>query len=90
MSKILFISYGIVLIALSILMCLQESRNRKINFFVAILLCLLITPFFAYFVMGLLPAHNPRGCIWCGNLFNEVEYCGICGKNDNGEFKNKL
>ena len=75
------------LVSLTILMCLQESRRRKVNFFFALLLCILITPFFAYFFIGLQPLRNPRGCAYCGNTLNEAEYCGLCGKNVVGELK---
>ncbi len=74
-------------ITIAVLMCIQESKNRKINFIVAFLLSVAITPFFAYFVFGLLPARNPKGCNWCGNKKNEAEYCGLCGKNENGELR---
>jgi hypothetical protein len=33
----------------------------------------------------MLPARNPKGCKWCGNTKNEAKFCGLCGKNENGE-----
>jgi hypothetical protein len=72
-------------ISLSILFCWQESRNRKINFFVALLICIAITPFLGYFIIRSIGFRNPKGCKWCGNKYNEAEYCGICGKNETGE-----
>jgi 4-amino-4-deoxy-L-arabinose transferase-like glycosyltransferase len=71
-------------IALTLLMCLEESRKRKIHFVFALILCLIITPFFAYFIISSKPLRNPRGCHWCGNVKNEAEYCGLCGKNETG------
>lgn len=82
-----FIIFYLLLIALSVLMCLQESRKREINFFVALLICALITPLVGYFIILAFPLRNPRGCQWCGNTKNEAEYCGICGKNALGELK---
>ena len=76
---------GTTYVALAILMCLQESRRRKISFIAALLLSIFITPFFAYFIIGLLPLRNAKGCKWCDNTANEAEYCGLCGKNDAGE-----
>jgi hypothetical protein len=71
-------------ITLVILMCKQESEKRKINFFVALIICLIITPFFGYFVISNFGLRNPKGCKWCNNTLNEAEYCGICFKNENG------
>jgi len=80
-----------VLLALTILMCYQESKKRKINFFIALLLSFITTPLIGYFIVSNRPLRNPRGCKWCGNEKNEAEYCGICGKNENGEqITNKL
>jgi multisubunit Na+/H+ antiporter MnhG subunit len=69
-------------------MCLQESKKRKIHFVVALLFCLLITPFFAYFIISAQGLRNPRGCNRCGNTKNEAEYCGLCKKNEFGELRN--
>jgi hypothetical protein len=30
---------------------------------------------------------NPKGCNWCGNEYNEAIYCGLCGKNVEGEIR---
>jgi hypothetical protein len=64
MTNIVLFILGFFYIVIAILMCIQESNNRKINFWVALLLCIVITPFFAYFIIGLLPLRNPRGCNW--------------------------
>jgi hypothetical protein len=85
MSTIILGLVGIFYVAIAVMMCIQESRNRKISIFVALLLSIIITPFFAYFVFGMLPARNPKGCKWCGNTKNEAKFCGLCGKNENGE-----
>ena len=80
----IYIIIGVVL-TLTILMCYQESKKRKINFFIALLLCFVNTPLIGYFIVSSRPLRNPRGCKWCGNEKNEAKYCGICGKNENGE-----
>ena len=78
----------VVFVSLTILMCWQESRKRKINFLVAILICLIATPLVGYFVLNGRPLRNPRGCDWCDNDKNEAEYCSICGKNIDGKLRN--
>jgi uncharacterized membrane protein SpoIIM required for sporulation len=68
-------------------MCWQESQKRKIHFIFALLLCCIITPFFAYFIISARGLRNAQGCIHCGNKKNEAEYCGLCGKNENGDLR---
>ncbi len=68
-------------------MCLQESKKRKINFISALFICILLTPFFGYFIISGRPLRNPKGCKWCGNEENEAEFCGICNKNESGELR---
>ena len=73
-------------------MCYQESKNRKINFFLALLICIVTTPLIGYFIISSFGLRNPKGCNWCGNTKNEAVFCGICGKNDEGlsrEIENK-
>jgi len=65
-------------------MCHQESRLRKISFAAAFLLCILLSPFIAYFVISTFALRNPPGCDHCGNSKNEAEFCGLCGKNREG------
>ena len=78
-----------VLLILTVLMCWQESKKRKIGFVPALLLCLVISPLIAYFIISSRPLRQAKGCQWCGNTYNEVEYCGVCGKNEQGELKIK-
>jgi 4-amino-4-deoxy-L-arabinose transferase-like glycosyltransferase len=73
-----------IAIVLTLLMCWQESKKRKIHFVIAIILCVFITPFFAYFIISTQGLRNPKGCNWCGNIKNEAEFCGLCGKNVEG------
>lgn len=74
----------IVMLVLTVLMCRQESKRRKISFTTALLICLIISPLFGYLFISSRPLRNPRGCVWCGNEENEADYCGICGKNEAG------
>lgn len=80
---------ALIVLVLTILMCLQESKKRKITFWKAFIICLLISPFFGYFIITNHGLRNPAGCKWCGNEKNEAEFCGICGKNVEGILKNK-
>jgi hypothetical protein len=82
-------AYAIVifLLVLSILMCWQESKHRKISFIAALLICIVTTPFVGYFIINSRPLRVPRGCQWCGNAENEAEFCGLCGKNAAGELR---
>jgi hypothetical protein len=77
----LFILIGL---SLTVLMCWQESRRRKINFFVALLICIVTTPLIGYVIIMSTYSRNPKGCLHCGNSQNEAEYCGVCGKNEAG------
>ena len=71
-------------IALVLLTSWQESRYRKIHFLIALGVLIIATPLFGYFIVSSIRLRNPVGCKWCGNKENEVEYCGICGKNEEG------
>lgn len=77
---------SIAYIVLVLLTSWQESRNREIHFLVALIILILATPLFGYFIVSSFPLRNPMGCMWCGNKENEVEYCGVCGKNIEGDF----
>jgi 4-amino-4-deoxy-L-arabinose transferase-like glycosyltransferase len=73
-----------IAIILTLLMCWQESKRRKIHVAMAILICILATPLFGYFIISSFALRNPVGCNWCGNTKNEAVYCGLCGKNKEG------
>lgn len=76
-------------VVLVFLMCFQESKKRKISLPVALLLCLFLSPIIGYFIIVSRPLRFAKGCNWCDNDRNEVEFCGVCGKNELGE-TNKL
>lgn len=80
----------IALLTVTILMCWQESQVRKINFWLALLLCLILSPFFGYLIIGSVKLRKPRGCNWCKNAANEAEYCYYCGKNEEGNLRKAL
>jgi 4-amino-4-deoxy-L-arabinose transferase-like glycosyltransferase len=85
--RIIFYILAPFAIILTLLMCWQESQKRKIHFILAIFICMLITPFFGYFIICSFALRNPIGCNWCGNTKNEAEYCGLCGKNKEGQIR---
>lgn len=89
MGEIIGALIGLGFLVLTILMCRQESQKKKINFWLALLICFAVTPIFGYFIVSSFPLRNPIGCKWCGNAENEVEFCGICGKNEEGTLANE-
>ena len=74
----------IALGVLTILMSWQESKKRKVHFLAALLICIITSPLIGYFILLSFPLRNPIGCQWCGNTQNEAVYCGVCGKNSEG------
>ena len=58
---------GLGFMVLTTLMCRQESQKKKINFWLALLICFAVTPIFGYFIVSSFPLRNPIGCKWCGN-----------------------
>ncbi len=87
MFELVLISASLFIIIVTILMCKQESEKRKLNFFFAILICVITTPLFGYFIITSFKLRNPKGCNWCGNKYNEADYCGICKKNLSGDLR---
>jgi hypothetical protein len=79
MGNILPILFASLLILIIILMCWQESKRREINFFLALLLCILLTPIIAYFVIIHRPLRIKRFCWHCNNTKSETKKCGVCG-----------
>ena len=84
----LFITFLILFaVVITVLMCWQESRKRDIHFVVALLICLLTTPFIGYFIISSRKLRNSIGCRWCGNSANEAVFCGICNKDAVGNLR---
>ncbi len=75
-----------VYIILSVLYSWHEGRKKATGFIGTLLLILLI-PFIGYWIVELLSNKKAKGCNWCGNKYNEAEYCGLCGKNEIGEIR---
>ena len=63
---------------------IERGKQKKIGVIGVALIMIIFTPFIGYFIVEALPNHK-RPCKWCGNKYNESEYCGICGKNEMGE-----
>lgn len=61
--------------------------DRKGGFVRAFFLSLFLSPIIGLFLTVGGAGKNPVGCTHCGNKLNEAEYCGICGKNKEGELK---
>ena len=78
---------GAFWITISILYAWFEGSKRRPGFVGCLLIMLLFTPFFGYFIIEAFSKKNAKGCKWCGNKYNEAEYCGLCGKNEAGEIR---
>ena len=75
-----------VYIILSVLYSWHEGRKKATGFIGTLLLILLI-PFIGFWIVELLSNKKAKGCNWCGNKYNEAEYCGLCCKNEIGEIR---
>ena len=58
--------------------------NKRGGYLRALLLCLFLTPIIGLFLTIGGGSKNAKGCKHCGNKYNEAEYCGLCGKNEEG------
>lgn len=85
--KIFFAICAIFWITISILYAYHEGSKRKPGFIGCLFIMLVFTPFFGYFIIESFSQKNAKGCTWCGNKYNEAEYCGLCKKNETGEIK---
>lgn len=74
-----------IFIPLAVVLAYIEGRKRSIGGPLAFLIFAVLTPLFGFLVVSMFPLKNRRGCNWCGNKYNEAEFCGICGKNAAGE-----
>lgn len=84
--NLISIIIGSILFVITILMCLQESKIKAMPFWISFPLCFIISPFAVALIYSFMPMKNPIGCSHSGNTFNEAEYCGLCGKNELGNF----
>jgi hypothetical protein len=63
------------------------GRHRKIGFWLSLILCIVTSPLIGFFITSNSALRYPIGCKWCGNVDNEAQYCGLCGKNWDGTTK---
>ncbi|MEO7308364.1 MAG: hypothetical protein ABIR78_13515 [Ferruginibacter sp.] len=82
--SLLMIIIAIIYIIICILYSWFEGR-KKTTGFIGTLFLVLIIPFIGYWIVEMLSNKKAKGCGWCGNKYNEVEYCGLCGKNEQGD-----
>ena len=75
----------LVYLGISYLVAEKIGKHRTLGFWNTLLLCIALTPFLGFLIAEGFGKHNAKGCKWCGNKYNEAEYCGLCGKNDEGE-----
>ncbi len=61
------------------------GEHRTIGFTWTFIIGVAFTPLAGYLAAESAALKKPRGCLYCGNRENEAEYCGVCGKNDNGD-----
>ncbi len=61
--------------------------DKKGGFWRAFLLSLFLSPLIGILITLGGAQKNPKGCSHCGNVHNEAEFCGLCGKNDAGELR---
>jgi hypothetical protein len=80
------ILFAIFFIPIFCLYCYQRGKQKKAGILTVILIMIFATPFIGYFIVEALPNHK-RPCQYCDNKYNEAEYCGVCGKNEEGMVK---
>lgn len=75
---------GILIYIIVALLIAPIGKNRRIGFWKTFMWALLLTPFITIFIAMNSGRLDALGCKHCGNKENEVEFCGICGKNEQG------
>ena len=58
--------------------------GRRLGFWKSFGICLLTTPLIGLFIIMNSGRKDAKGCKHCGNKYNEVEFCGVCGLNEAG------
>lgn len=84
----IFIIGGICWIIISLLYAWFEGSKRKPGFLGCLVIMIVFTPFFGYFIIESCSQKKAKGCKHCGNKYNEAAYCGLCGKNEEGILRN--
>jgi hypothetical protein len=78
---------ALLYLGISYLIAAKIGKQKALGFWKTFLLCLVISPFFGYLIAENGRSIYARGCRWCKNDYNEAAYCGLCGKNDEGEVR---
>ncbi len=85
------IYFGILIyLGISYLVADKIGRQKKIGFIKTFIICIVVSPFIGYLIAEGGGQNNPKGCKWCGNKENEALFCGLCGKNDNGDLRSNF
>ena len=63
------------------------GRYKTIGFWPTLILSAILSPVIGFIIAESSRLKNAQGCKWCGNKYNEAEYCGLCGKNDKGDIR---
>jgi phosphate starvation-inducible membrane PsiE len=79
---IIFLSYIFLIVKV-----LDESHKRHIGIGLAFVACIFLTPVIGWFLTYNSQRLDARGCLFCGNIENEAEYCKICGNSELGQQK---
>jgi hypothetical protein len=61
-----------------------EGVKRRIGYWKGLMWCVLLSPFIGLFIILNSGRLDAKGCIHCGNEYNEAEFCGLCKKNEDG------
>ncbi|MCR9249170.1 MAG: hypothetical protein NXI20_02050 [bacterium] len=80
-------------IAIYIIICLlvaPAGKGKRIGMFKTFLFSFLLTPIIGLYLALGSGRLNARGCNHCGNTENEAEFCGVCGKNEDGKSREEL
>jgi hypothetical protein len=80
-----FLFFIVVYLAAMVFVSWTVGRYHRAGFLGSLVICLVTSPLFGYLIISASGQKNPKGCSWCGNKYNEAEYCGLCGKNDAGD-----
>lgn len=58
--------------------------KRRIGFWKSFFWSVLLSPFIGLIITLNSGRLDARGCMHCGNTYNEAEFCGMCNKNAEG------
>jgi hypothetical protein len=75
---------GILVYIIFGLLVAPIGKNRRIGFWKTFMWAIILTPFIAIFIAMGSGRLDARGCNHCDNDQNEAEFCGLCGKNEQG------